>query len=62
MDHIANGSTSDITSWDEMKKDLQTHFNPQDEMWEADEDKVHKVEKEPTDISAEVCECGFGTS
>ena len=25
----------DITSWDDMKKVLQTHFSPQDETWEA---------------------------
>jgi len=30
MDQIANGSVDDITSWDEMKKALQTHFSPQD--------------------------------
>ena len=35
MDQIANGSAGDITSWDEMKKALQTHFSPQDETWEA---------------------------
>ena len=35
MDQIANGSDGEITSWDEMKKALQTHFSPQDEMWEA---------------------------
>ena len=35
MDQIANGSASDITSWDEMEKALQTHFSPQDETWEA---------------------------
>ena len=35
MDQISNGSAGDITSWDEMKKDLQTHFGPQDETWEA---------------------------
>eukprot|EP00253_Pinus_taeda_P033370 PITA_33370 len=28
MDQIANGSAGDITSWDEMKKYLQTHFSP----------------------------------
>ena len=28
MDQIANGNAGDITSWDEMKKALQTHFNP----------------------------------
>eukprot|EP00253_Pinus_taeda_P026166 PITA_26166 len=35
MDQIAKGSAGDITSWDEMKKALQTHFSPQDETWEA---------------------------
>jgi len=35
MDQIANGSADDITSWDEMKKALQTHFSPRDETWEA---------------------------
>lgn len=35
MDQIANGSADDITSWDDMKKVLQAHFNPQDERWEA---------------------------
>lgn len=28
MDQIANGSADDITSWDDMKKSLQTQFNP----------------------------------
>jgi len=28
MDQIANGSADDITSWDDMKKSLQTHFSP----------------------------------
>eukprot|EP00253_Pinus_taeda_P036149 PITA_36149 len=35
MDQIANGNDGDITSWDEMKKALQTHFSPQDETWDA---------------------------
>jgi len=35
MDQIANSSAGDITSWDEMKKALHTHFSPQDETWEA---------------------------
>jgi len=35
MDQIANGSADDITSRDEMKEALQTHFSPQDETWEA---------------------------
>ena len=35
MDQIANGSAGDITSWDDMKNALQTHFSPQDETWEA---------------------------
>ena len=35
LDQIANGSADDITSWDDMKKALQTHFSPQDETWEA---------------------------
>ena len=35
MDQIVNGSADDITSWDDMKKALQTHFSPQDETWEA---------------------------
>lgn len=34
MDQIANGSAGDITSWDDMKKALKTHFSPQDETWE----------------------------
>eukprot|EP00253_Pinus_taeda_P027727 PITA_27727 len=34
-DQITNGSADDITSWDDMKKALQSHFSPQDEMWEA---------------------------
>ena len=35
VDQIVNGSADDITSWDDMKKALQTHFSPQDETWEA---------------------------
>lgn len=35
VDQIANGSADDITSWDDIKKALQTHFSPQDETWEA---------------------------
>lgn len=35
MDRIANGSASDIILWDDMKKDLQAHFGPQDETLEA---------------------------
>ena len=35
IDQISNGSASDITSWDDMKKALQTHFSPQDETWVA---------------------------
>jgi len=35
MDQIANGSASDITSWDDMKNALQIHLSPQDETWEA---------------------------
>lgn len=35
MDQISSGSVGDITSWDDMKKALQTHFCPQDETWEA---------------------------
>ena len=35
MDQIASGSSSDITSWDEMNRALQAHFSPQDETWEA---------------------------
>jgi len=34
-DQVANGSAEDITSWDDMKKAMQTHFSPQDETWEA---------------------------
>eukprot|EP00253_Pinus_taeda_P009117 PITA_09117 len=34
-DQITNGSVDDITSWDDMKKALQSHFSPQDETWEA---------------------------
>eukprot|EP00253_Pinus_taeda_P022531 PITA_22531 len=34
-DQITHGSADDITSWDEMKKALQSHFSPQDETWEA---------------------------
>eukprot|EP00253_Pinus_taeda_P024246 PITA_24246 len=35
MDQITSGSADDITSWDDMKKDFQTHFSPQDGTWEA---------------------------
>ena len=35
LDQIANGSVDDITSWDDMKKALQTHFSPRDETCEA---------------------------
>lgn len=28
IDQIANGNAVEITSWDEMKKALQTHFSP----------------------------------
>jgi len=35
MDQVANGSATDLTSWDEMKGALQAHFSPQDETWEA---------------------------
>jgi len=35
MDQIASGNAVEITSWDEMKKALQTHFSPQDEIWDA---------------------------
>ena len=35
MDQISNGNAIKITSWDDMKKDLQTHFSPQDERWDA---------------------------
>ena len=35
VDQIVNGNADDITSWDDMKKALQTHFSPQDETWEA---------------------------
>jgi len=28
MDQISNGSADDITSWDDMKKDLQAYFSP----------------------------------
>ena len=35
MDQVANGSATDITSWDDMKGALQAHFSPQDETWEA---------------------------
>eukprot|EP00253_Pinus_taeda_P018057 PITA_18057 len=34
-DQIINGSADDITSWEDMKKALQSHFSPQDETWEA---------------------------
>eukprot|EP00253_Pinus_taeda_P030757 PITA_30757 len=34
-DQIVSGSADDITSWDDMKKALQSHFSPQDETWEA---------------------------
>eukprot|EP00253_Pinus_taeda_P003556 PITA_03556 len=35
VDQITSGSADDITSWDDMKKALQSHFSPQDETWEA---------------------------
>eukprot|EP00253_Pinus_taeda_P010563 PITA_10563 len=35
VDQMINGNADDITSWEDMKKTLQTHFSPQDETWEA---------------------------
>eukprot|EP00253_Pinus_taeda_P030661 PITA_30661 len=35
VDHIINGNDDDITSWEDMKKALLSHFSPQDETWEA---------------------------
>eukprot|EP00253_Pinus_taeda_P019438 PITA_19438 len=35
VDQMINGNGDDITSWEDMKQALQTHFSPQDETWEA---------------------------
>jgi len=44
VEQIAHGYAEDISTWEEMKEALQTHFSPQDETWGA-RTKIKYAEK-----------------